>query len=266
MKESNIFKSSEIPKKERVIVTGGTEGIGQTIAQEIANEQNNVAICARSEYKIHEAQESGNFVSAYQIDLADRHSAKKFIQNSVNDLGGLDILILNAAVAGMQEDEEYVFKVNEVAQIALTHASVEELRKNQGRIVFLTSAAKNIEGAEAYGKSKTRVEEWLREFAARPENQGIQIFSVNPGSCNTKMHQEILRHGQGEVVNRTQNIIEQGKLRDPKIVGKIISKMSLSGKKYNPETGEYDIPISQCEIVGISDENIKAEEQLKIEQ
>lgn len=266
MNEQTFTKNQEIPKKERVIITGGTEGIGKAIANELVEEKNDVAICARTQEKVNEAKQSKKFVSAYQLDLADRHAAQQFVQDSIEDLGGLDVLVLNAAITGMTEDEEYVFKVNEVAQVALTRAAADELRKNKGRVVFMTSAAKNVEGAEAYGKSKKRIEEWLNEFSSRPENKGIQIFSVNPGSCDTRMHSDILENGSGEVIDRTERIMKAGKLRNPETVGKIITKMSLSGNRFNPESGEYDIPIGQCEVTTISDENIRAEEEIKFAQ
>jgi 3-oxoacyl-[acyl-carrier protein] reductase len=262
MNEQTFTKNQEIPKKERVIITVGTEGIGLAIANELAQENNDVAICARTQEKVDDAKKSKKFVSAYQLDLADRRAAQQFVQDSINDLGGLDVLVLNAAITGMTEDKEYVFKVNEVAQVALTRAAADELRKNNGRVVFLTSGAKNIEGAEAYGKSKKRIEEWLAEFSSRPENKGIQIFSINPGSCDTRMHKDVLEHGHGEVVDRTENIIREDGLRSPETIGKIITKMSLSGNKFNPESGEYDIPIGQCEVIAISNDNIKAEEEI----
>lgn len=250
---------SVLEKKEKIIITGGTEGLGHVIADDLAEQQNDVVICARNVGKIEEARDSGKFTSAYALDLADRHATKKFIRDSIDDLDGLDCLILNAAVTGLTEDEEYVFKVNEIAQVLLTKEAAGELRKNSGCVVFLTSSAKNIQGIEAYGNSKNKMEEWLKKFADKPENQGILFFSVIPGSCNTRMHEDVLNHGEGEVKKRTEALLQSGALRDPEIVGKIISKMASSRQKFNPANGEYDIAINQCEIVAISDANIEAE-------
>jgi len=260
MKENIFTQNQEIPKKERFIITGGTEGIGKAIADELLKEGAGVAICARTQEKIDSAKETDNSISAYQLDLADKHATKKFIHDSIADLGGLDVLILNAAVTGMKEDDDYVFKVNEVAQVALTRAAAEALKENKGRVVFLTSAAKNVKGAEAYGKSKRRIEEWLKDFAGRPENKDIKIFSVIPGTCDTRIPQEFIKYGGDEIRARAEDIMKKGGFRNPETIGKIISKMSISGNKFNPKTGEYDIPIDRCEVVTIDDNNIEAEE------
>ncbi|MDD5291525.1 MAG: SDR family NAD(P)-dependent oxidoreductase [Patescibacteria group bacterium] len=266
MKENIFTQNQEVPKKERFIITGGTEGIGKAITDELLKEGADIAICARTQEKIDSAKKNPDLVSAYQLDLADRHAAKKFIKDSIADLGGLDVLILNAAVTGMKEDDEYVFKVNEVAQVALTKAAAEALKESGGRVVFLTSAAKNVKGAEAYGKSKKRIEEWLKNFSDRPENKDIKIFSVIPGTCDTRIPQEFIKYGGDEIRARAEDIIKRGGFRNPETIGKIISKMSISGNKFNPKTGEYDIPINQCEVVTIDDDNIEAEEKEEFKQ
>lgn len=259
MKENTFGKNWEVSKKERVIITGGTEGIGKAITDELLKAGADIAICARTQEKI-DAARKDTLVSAYRVDLADRHAAKKFIHDSIADLGGLDVLILNAAVTGMKEDDAHVFKVNEVAQVALTRASVEALKANRGRVVFLTSAAKNVKGAEAYGKSKRRIEEWLQAFASRPENKDIKIFSIIPGTSDTGLFREFVEYGGNEIRAMADSIIKMKKLRNPETVGKIIAKMAVHGNQFNRETGQYDIPIGQCEVVSITDDNIKAEE------
>jgi 3-oxoacyl-[acyl-carrier protein] reductase len=259
-----IPDNAERVEKRKAIITGGTEGIGRAIANELMNGEHAIAICARTREKIEEFTSNHSDVIARQIDLADRRLASEFVRESIEELAGLDVLILNAAVTGMAEDPDYTFRVNEVANVAMTRQAAEALKKNHGRVVFLSSSAKNVEGAEMYGKSKRRIEEWLVEFSRRPENEGIGIFSVIPGSCATKMQDDILTHGNGAVKERTERIIEAGALRDPEIVGRIVSKMALSGMKFNLETSEYDIPIEQCEVVTISDEAIEAEASLII--
>jgi 3-oxoacyl-[acyl-carrier protein] reductase len=259
-----IPDNAERVEKRKAIITGGTEGIGRAIANELMNGEHAIAICARTREKIEEFTSNHSDVIARQIDLADRRLASEFVRESIEELAGLDVLILNAAVTGMAEDPDYTFRVNEVANVAMTRQAAEALKKNNGRVVFLSSSAKNVEGAEMYGKSKRRIEEWLVEFSRRPENEGIGIFSVIPGSCATKMQDDILTHGNGAVKERTERIIEAGALRDPEIVGRIVSKMALSGMKFNLETSEYDIPIEQCEVVTISDEAIEAEASLII--
>lgn len=247
---------------KKVVLTGGTEGIGRAIADDLLDEGHEIAICARTESKIKEIKKLHPDIHAKQVDLADRHNAQEFIDESISELGGIDVLILNAGVTGLKEDKEYAFKVNEVANIALSRTAIESLRENHGRIVFITSDTAHTDlggGIETYREGKLRMEQWLKDFSGKPENQDVTIIMISPGSVNTRMHQEVLVFGVGDIKHRTELKIMEHQLRDPKVVGKIISKIALSGKNFNPQTQEYSIPIKSGEVIRISDQNIQFE-------
>ncbi len=246
-------------KERRVVITGGTEGIGRAITEEMLEHNNEVAICARNREKIDEIRNMHEDIIAHQIDLSDRHSARDFIEDSIVEMGGLDVLILNAAVTGLQETKEYVFKVNEVANVVISRKAQASLQENNGSLIFITSGtahSADMAGVEAYQKSKREIEKWLEDFSKEKGNEKIKIFSINPGSVNTRMHEEILDYSDGDVKARTEKHIEQGTLRNSDIIGKIITRISLSGMQFNPITYQYDLPIINNEVVKITDENI----------
>jgi NAD(P)-dependent dehydrogenase (short-subunit alcohol dehydrogenase family) len=247
-------------EKEKIIITGGTEGIGRAIAMELAEQDHDVVICARTQEKLDEIKNSTN-IDAYQLDLSETNKIEDFIKQGSEKLGGLNILILNAAVTGIRESEDYTLKVDCEAQKALVESASDLLRASNGRIVFLTSAQakKFIEGHEQYGQEKKNVEDWLKEFSDKEENKNIQIFLVNPGHVDTRMNEEAINYGVEQIRERSIKAKDEGKFRDPQIVGRIISKMSVSGKKFNIETNEYDTAIMNNEIVAISDDNVKFE-------
>lgn len=159
---------------------------------------------------------------------------------------------------GIRESQDYTFRVDRDAQKILAESSADLLRASSGRIVFLSSpqAESPVEDNLAYGQSKKATKDWLKEFSSKEENKNIHIFSVNPGPVNTRMHDEAISYGGDIIKSRSIQIKNEGKLRDPQIVGRIISKMSISGKKFNLETNQYDIPIDSNEVVTLSDENI----------
>lgn len=259
------FESINIPntiEKGKIIITGGTEGIGKAIALELSSQNHDIAICARTKDKLDEIKNS-NKIEAYRLDLSDTDKIDNFIKNSSRKIGGLDVLILNAAVTGIRETKNYTFKVVRDAQIKLIESSADLLRDSNGRIVFLTSAqAKNfIEGLEHYGQAKKDVEDYLQDFSSKEENKNIQIILVNPGHVDTRMNEEAINYGPDAIKERSINAKNQGKFRDPKIIGRIISKMSVLGKKFNSETKQYDTPISNNEIVAISDDNVEFEQE-----
>ncbi len=249
-------------EKEKIILTGGTEGIGRAIALELSGQNHDVVICARTQEKLDEMKNSSK-VEAYQLDLSNTDKIEDFIKQGSEKLGGLDILILNAAVTGIRESKGYTLKVDYEAQKNLVESASDLLRSSNGRIIFLTStqASKFIEGHEHYGQAKKNVEDWLKDFSSKEENKNIQVFLVNPGHVDTRMNEEAINYGIDSIRERSIKAKNEGKFRNPQIVGKIISKMSVSGKKFNPETKQYDIPILNNEIVTILDENIKFESE-----
>ncbi|MFM8940703.1 MAG: SDR family NAD(P)-dependent oxidoreductase, partial [Phenylobacterium sp.] len=88
-------------KGKSAIVTGATRGIGRAIADLLADEGVNVAVCARK------ADEVAATVSALQakgvkafgqvVDIADGTALQAFVRASAEALGGLDLLVSNAS-------------------------------------------------------------------------------------------------------------------------------------------------------------------------
>jgi hypothetical protein len=73
------------------------------------------------------------------------------------------------------------------------------------------------------------------------------------------MHDEIAQFGPPVLSTMSKMGKALGKFSDPAVVGKIIAKMSVGRKKFNPETKKYDLPIQDGEIVEISKENLDFE-------
>lgn len=253
----------ESPQKnidnKKIIITGGTEGIGRAIVKELSP-GNDIVICARTKEKIEEIKNNYN-IEAIQLDLGDTEKVKDFAKKSIEYLGSIDTIILNAAITGIRESNDYTFKVNRDAPITLIESVSKELQDSHGCIVLLTSSQSNnfIPGLEHYGQSKKDIEDWLINFSSKPENKNIKIFFVNPGHVDTRMNQEAIIYGPKEIKKRSIEAKDDGKFRDPNIIGRIISKISTSGNKFNFETNEYDIPLQQNETVLISDKNVEFE-------
>ena len=202
-------------EKQKIIITGGTEGIGHVVTEELLSQNHKVAICARTRERIDEVKEGHSDILAYEVDLADRNLAQDFIENSIKEMGGLNVLILNAGVTGLKESKEYTFKVNEVANVAISRVAQKALQENKGTIVFITSGTAHTDldgGIEPYRESKLRMEQWLEDFSKRPGNEKIRIFSINPGSVDTRMHKEVLAYGAGEIKERTERMLKEDSL------------------------------------------------------
>lgn len=269
------------------MITGGTEGIGNGILEAFLMRNTNlVATCARTKEKLDALKKSHPEMIAERVDLSNNDEVKGFAQKVINDFGGIDVLILNAAVfdfdfknKSLTRDEinKKIFQVNEVANILLVEETKSELKKSKGTIVFMTTRfiSKNIETASVvdsqsvsaqedigqYIKSKKRIQEYFDDFVKDNQNKGIFVFSVIPGTVNTPANRRLIEVGTPELSSSKIKEREEGRERDQKLVGKIIAKMTATHKKFNPKTGLYDTDIMNGEIVEVSNSAVEFEKK-----
>ena len=101
-------------KGRKALVTGASRGIGRTIAETLAAEGADLAICARTEETLAEAAESlsraGGRVFSRSVDVADGDALQGFIAESIAELGGLDVLVSNPS--GGNGSDEAAWRAN----------------------------------------------------------------------------------------------------------------------------------------------------------
>src|SRR5262245_36810592 len=105
-------------KGKRAVVLGGTRGIGRSIAETLADEGADVAICARKAGEIEEAvtalRKRGVRATGGAVDIANGEALKAWIGGVASEFGGLDILVSNASalqLGGSPEAWEALLKV-----------------------------------------------------------------------------------------------------------------------------------------------------------
>ena len=92
-------------KGKKALVTGGTRGIGRAIAERLATEGADIAICARNAGEVAETvlalKDMGVQATGTDVDVGNELDLKSWINQAVSELGGLDVLIANvSALAG----------------------------------------------------------------------------------------------------------------------------------------------------------------------
>lgn len=184
------------------IVTGGSRGIGRAIATELAKQGADIAFTGRSlnqntESLEQELGELGVKVKAYATDAADHQAAKAFVEEVIQEFGGVDILVNNAGITQdallmrMSEQQwDDVICVNLKSAFNLTQAvTMPMMRARKGSIINISSVVgvSGNAGQTNYSASKAGLIGFTKSVAKELGLRGIRANAVAPGFIQTDM-------------------------------------------------------------------------------
>ena len=186
-----------------VLITGISRGIGKAIALEFAKNKYNIIGCAKSDFN--GLSDTKNLITSYGVDsyielcdISNEEKIKKFIYESTNKLGGIDILINNAGISyiGLLQDMG-ILEWNNIINTNLTSAFLMSkyvipymLKKQNGHIINISSVWGNI-GASmevAYSASKGGLNTFTKALAKELAPSNILVNTISPGFIDTEMN------------------------------------------------------------------------------
>ena len=180
--------------EKKVIVTGASKGIGLAIANEFAKEGASVSICARGRDSLESARElvagNGGIVYADICDVSDKKNLIKYIENAVQNLGGLNILVNNPSGFGRSDDEDGWQAGIDVDLMALVRASwtaVPFIEKTGGGSIIHTSSISGLTSSlrtPPYGAVKAAVIQYTKTQALQLASKNIRVNCIAPGSID----------------------------------------------------------------------------------
>jgi 2-deoxy-D-gluconate 3-dehydrogenase len=187
-------------ESKKALVTGGSAGLGRSMAEALAEGDARVAIVGRSERVFVIAEEIG--AVPLQADLADRAQALAVVDRAVEALGGLDILVNNAGVQRRHpaeefplEDWDHVLSVNLDAVWILAQAAGRYmLKQGYGKIINVASANSFLGGITilAYAASKGGVAQLTKALSNEWAGCGINVNAIAPGYMATEMTEALV--------------------------------------------------------------------------
>lgn len=175
---------------KRVIVMGGSRGIGRAIALGFAAQGAAVSICARNagplEATRREIAALGATAHAASVDLADAKAIEAYVPEAVKALGGLDILVNNASGFGHADDEEgwaASLTIDMMAIVRGSHAAIPHMKPGSSIVnISSISALRASSRSAPYGAIKAAVMHYTASQAKMLAKQGIRVNGVAPGS------------------------------------------------------------------------------------
>jgi 3-oxoacyl-[acyl-carrier protein] reductase len=188
--------------RESAVVTGGTEGIGRAIAQELARRGAAVAVCARNAERAEQVARAlgkgGRRSFGAGCDVRDETQVRAFAEQVRKGFGTPTLLVNNAGIgrfAPLTEmsagDWDAVMETNLRGMFLMTRAFLPAmLEAHRGAIVNVASlAGKNgIVNGTAYSASKHGVLGFSKSLMLEVRKQGVRVIAVCPGSVNTAFH------------------------------------------------------------------------------
>ncbi len=184
------------------LVTGGSRGIGQAVALELARRGADVVVnyLLKAEAALQvvaEAEACGRRALAVQSDVGESEQAVALVQATLSTFGRLDILVNNAGITRdallvrMQEqDWDEVVRVNLKGAFNMTQAAVRAmLRQRSGRIINISSVSGLMGqvGQSNYAASKAGLIGFTKSLARELGGRGITVNVVAPGFIPTDM-------------------------------------------------------------------------------
>lgn len=182
------------------VVTGGSKGIGYSIAEQFARAGAGVVVCARNEAEIQEAARrlnelGGGRVLGLSCNVRSHAEVRGLIERTVEEFGGLDILINNAGVGRFApvdelppEHWEQVIETNLNSVYYACHEAIPHMRERGGGwIINIASlAGKNpFAGGAAYNASKFGLVGFSEALMLDVRHHGIRVNYIMPGSVAT---------------------------------------------------------------------------------
>ena len=181
---------------KKAIVTGGTRGIGRAIAELLAEEGADVAVCARNKDEIAATVQSlgrkGVKAWGSPVDVADTKAQRAWVAEAAGALGGLDIFIANVSALAVSADEaswRKSFEVDVMGTVAGVEAALPLLEKSgAGAVVIIGSvAAVEVTGpTRPYNAVKAALVPFMKSTAQNYARKHVRVNMVSPGTIYFK--------------------------------------------------------------------------------
>jgi len=179
----------------RAVVLGGTRGIGRAVAETLAGEGVDIALCARSREGVAEAtaaiMERDVRAIGEAIDVGDGEALRAWVTRSADALGGIDILIANAGAIALGADLDSWhanFRVDLLGAVNAIDAARPFLeaageRHGDAAVILLASlGALETGGPSAYGSIKAALIHHAKGLARQLAPKKVRVNVVSPGA------------------------------------------------------------------------------------
>lgn len=181
---------------KKAVVTGGTKGIGRSVAEGLAAEGCDVALCARNADEVAATvkalEAKGVKASGAAVDVGDGPKLKAWIGEAGKALGGIDILVANVSALAINKDEaawQSEFNVDLMGTVRAVEAAMPFLEQSQAASIVVVSSVSAFEidfAAGPYSTMKAALIHYASSLSTQLAGKGIRANTVSPGNTYFK--------------------------------------------------------------------------------
>lgn len=186
-----------------VAITGGSDGIGLALAELLLARGARVATCARNQSKLYDLQvrHPGAPLHCIVADVSKENDCRLFIESTIKEFGGIDILINNAGISMRalfkDVDTDVIRKLMDVNFFGAVHCSkmaLPSIIQRKGTIVGISSIAgyRGLPGRSGYSASKFALTGWLEAIKTELVADGVHVMWVSPGFTRSNIRNTAL--------------------------------------------------------------------------